>query len=264
MIISGLLVAVAMYLARFFDRIFQIGSRPIILCPLVGLLLGHLEEGVIIGANVELVFLGAITIGASVPQDIMAGGVLAAAFAILMNQGPDVAVALAIPISLVAVFIYQSVKMFLTALVPFFDKFIEEKDFKSYSRMYWAIAILFPLPFAIVAFLSIAFGTETLSNFIANMPQWIMNSLKIGAGLLPALGFGMLLKMIWEKSICAVFFLGFVLVVYLHLPIMAIAILAATISVFYCFQDAIHKKELADLKITGVKVEDEKEVFFDE
>lgn len=269
MIVEGLFVAFVMYLGRFFDRVFQLGSRPIILCPMVGLVLGDVEAGTIIGAAVELVFLGAITIGASVPQDVMCGGVLAAAFAILMHQGPDVAVALAIPISLVTVFIYHIVKMGLTALVPFWDKCLEEHNFKRYSFAYILAVALFPLPFSIVTFLCVAFGTASLGDIVNGMPQWVMNSLKIGAGLLPALGFGMLLKMIWEKSIAALFFLGFVLVIYLHLPIMAVAILAGVIAVFYCFQDARHRQELAEVSAApkadaGVSVEDEKEDFFDD
>ena len=69
----------------------QLGSlyinRPIILAPLVGLVLGNLHQGLIIGASLELFFMGAVSIGAYVPPDTIVGGVLATAFAISMGKG---------------------------------------------------------------------------------------------------------------------------------------------------------------------------------
>ena len=56
--------------------------RPIVLCPLVGLVLGDLQSGLAIGASLELLFMGSISIGAYVPPDETIGGVLACAFAI--------------------------------------------------------------------------------------------------------------------------------------------------------------------------------------
>ena len=57
----------------------QLGSlyinRPIILAPLVGLVLGNLHQGLIIGASLELFFMGAVSIGAYVPPDTIVGGV---------------------------------------------------------------------------------------------------------------------------------------------------------------------------------------------
>lgn len=53
-----------------------------------------------IGATLELIFLGTITIGGSVPADLAVGSVLATAFTILTHAEPAVAVALALPISL--------------------------------------------------------------------------------------------------------------------------------------------------------------------
>ena len=41
--------------------------RPIVLCPLVGLVLGDLQSGLAIGASLELLFMGSISIGAYVP-----------------------------------------------------------------------------------------------------------------------------------------------------------------------------------------------------
>ena len=60
---------------------YQLGTlyafRPIVLCPLVGLVLGDLQSGLAIGASLELLFMGSISIGAYVPPNETIGGVLA-------------------------------------------------------------------------------------------------------------------------------------------------------------------------------------------
>src|SRR5882757_8966181 len=72
-------------------------SRPLVLGPLVGLVLGDLTQGIIIGATLELIFMGNIKVGAAIPPDVVTGGVLGTAFAIISGKGPAIALALATP-----------------------------------------------------------------------------------------------------------------------------------------------------------------------
>lgn len=62
-------------------------SRPLVTGALTGLVMGDLKTGIIMGATIELAFIGAITIGASRPPDVIAGGVLGTAFAISTGKG---------------------------------------------------------------------------------------------------------------------------------------------------------------------------------
>src|ERR1700755_3024292 len=77
-------------------------SRPLVLGPLVGLVLGVVTRGVMIAATLELIFMGNIKVGAAIPPDVITGGVLGTAFAIISGKGPAIALALAIPISWLA------------------------------------------------------------------------------------------------------------------------------------------------------------------
>ena len=49
-----------------------------------------------VGATLELVFMGAIQIGAAVPPDVLVGAGLGTAFAIQSGQGADIALALSL------------------------------------------------------------------------------------------------------------------------------------------------------------------------
>ena len=62
-------------------------SRPIVVAPLAGLLLGDVQTGLIVGASLESIFMGVVNIGiSSTAEPALAAG-LATAFAI--NLGDD-------------------------------------------------------------------------------------------------------------------------------------------------------------------------------
>ncbi|GKM96206.1 hypothetical protein NUKP76_18220 [Klebsiella variicola] len=51
-------------------------SRPIVTGLLTGLVLGDVQTGVIMGATLELAFIGSFSVGASIPPDVVTGGIL--------------------------------------------------------------------------------------------------------------------------------------------------------------------------------------------
>lgn len=293
MIVAGLLVGIVMYVAKFFDWIGQIGVRPLWICPLVGIVLGDPVQGVVLGASLELVFIGAISIGGSVPQDFVSGGILGCAYAILLGESADVAVTLAVPLSLAFTVIFQVETIVWTAAVPLFDRFIDERDFTKYSALHYAISFVHPLIYAVVTFVAVAFGTDGISAFINAMPAWVMNGFTVAAGLLPAIGFAMLLKMLWDKSILAFFFIGFFGTLYLtnffnffdkaiaalsgETPVtafsasqltMPMAIFGICVAVLYFFLDSKRRDDLKKLEASGpapvASTGNDKEDFFND
>lgn len=80
---------------KFFDC--QLGTlyafRPIVVCPLLGLILGDLQTGLALGASIEALFMGSVSIGAYIPPDATSAGVLCTAYVILHGLDTEVAVA---------------------------------------------------------------------------------------------------------------------------------------------------------------------------
>jgi fructoselysine and glucoselysine-specific PTS system IIC component len=74
-------------------------------------------------------------------------------------------------------------------------------------------------------------GGPAVQALLNVIPEWISNGLQITMGLLPAIGFGLLLMMIMDKEVACFFFLGFALSVYLGIPVTAIAIFGAIIAI---------------------------------
>ena len=89
-------------------------GRPLFRSLFVGLILGDVQQGVIVGAALEPMFMGAIMVGAAVPPEVYASGVLGCAFAAITGTGTATAVALALPVS---VFLLYSVINFATRIV---------------------------------------------------------------------------------------------------------------------------------------------------
>ena len=74
-------------------------SRPLVTCTLTGLVLGNVQQGIIMGATLELAFVGSFSIGAAIPPEIISGSVLGTAFAIGAGKSTAVALTLGIPIA---------------------------------------------------------------------------------------------------------------------------------------------------------------------
>ena len=115
---AAILVGLAMAVLWFLEKLggTPMVIRPIVVSPVIGALLGDLQTGVMVGATLELVFMGAIQIGAAVPPDVLVGAGLGTAFAIQSGQGADIALALALPIAILA----QSLKVIVFIIRSWF------------------------------------------------------------------------------------------------------------------------------------------------
>lgn len=64
-----------------------------------------------------------------------------------------------------------------------------------------------------------------------------MNGLSAAGGLLPAVGFAMLMKMLWDNKLAVFYLLGFILTAYLKLPAIAVAAIGFVICVVTAQRD---------------------------
>ncbi|MCT6891793.1 MAG: PTS sugar transporter subunit IIC, partial [Lactobacillus sp.] len=104
MIIQNTLIALVAYISQLDERYLgaSMMNRPIIIGPIVGLILGDLQKGTLIGAALEAMFIGIVTIGAALPPDVGVASTIATALAIQSGASTNVAVTLAMPFAVVA------------------------------------------------------------------------------------------------------------------------------------------------------------------
>lgn len=233
-------------------------SRPLVTGTLTGLVMGDLKTGLIVGATIELAFMGAITIGASRPPDVIAGGVLGTAFAIATGKGAGFAITLAFPVAA----LYLIIDNLLTILVlPVFlkkgDQYADSGDSKRLSRMnLYGFITVKSLPRAIFVGLAFYMGGPVMTRLLNMIPDFVQNGINVAAGIMPALGFALLLQMILKKNVAIYFVLGFALYSYLKIPILGISIFA-----FCLMYIVLHLESKIDAKQEGAqpKGEDDNE-----
>lgn len=206
--------------------------QPVVIGVFVGLITGKMADAMIIGAALQLVYLGVTsTPGGNVPSDPALAGTIAIPLGVMAGMSPAVAIALAIPFGVLGVFVDQLRRSTNAGWVHMADKYAEKGDTRGIiyaAFLFPALAgfiIRFPLVFVINYY-----GVDVVDKIMAVIPTWLMHSFEIMGGILPALGFAITLMVIGKKSLIPFFIIGFFAVIYLELDIMAMALFAICIA----------------------------------
>lgn len=208
-------------------------SRPIVMGTLTGIVLGDISTGVTLGASLELAFMGAFSIGASIPPEMISGTVLGTAFTITTGAGPETALTIGLPVaSLVLIAKNVGMVFILPPFVHKADEYAAKGDMKGVARMHY-LGGFFGVNLIIGVIVGVGFyiGGPAVQAFLNIIPEWISKGLEITMGLLPSIGFALLLKMIINKKIACYFILGFALSVYLGIPVTGIAIFGVILAI---------------------------------
>lgn len=234
---QGLLLALMAFLVGFDDLMeaFFV-MRPIMVATFTGIILGDIETGVIAGGLVELAFAGLTPAGgASVPNGTIAG-IMTVFLAVTQDISPEEAFPLALPFS----FLMQYLGTIKSAAFAFFMKPADEMAAKGNVRglvlMHIGTLAITGLCFAVVTFLCTYAAQDLISDIVAAFPQPLMNGLSVAGGVLPAVGFCMLLSILLKKEFIAYLIIGFVSACFISfgniLPVALIGLALALLDYF--------------------------------
>lgn len=216
--------------------------RPLVTGAVVGFILGDLTTGIIVGATLDLVWMGLIPIGGALPPNVVIGGIIGTSLAILAHVDSQAAVGLAMPFAVAVQALLTLLNTALSPLMHVADRYAENADYNGIYRInYAALAIMFIFYF-IIAFLPIYFGASQAAVLVQALPDWIIGGLSLAGGIMPAVGLAMLLKVMLKKEYTGYFILGFLLAAYLKLPIMAIALMGLAVALFDYFRSSAEPK----------------------
>lgn len=222
-------------------------DQPIVVGPLIGLLLGDLKTGLILGAMLEATFIGAVNVGGAISLNPSVGTVLAVAYAIVGGGGTKESVAVAIPLGLLGGMLEIGMNSLCALFGNSWDKAADEGNEKKLVALHWGVWFFKNILIAAVIFVVVLVGIRPVAAFVKALPAFVENGLSLTGGLLPAVGFAMLLSMVWEKKLAVWYFFGFVFVEYLKLPLLAVGIIGLVFVLTFAFYD----KEILDAKRSG-------------
>lgn len=219
-------------------------ERPIVVGAVAGLLLGDPVLGITMGASLEAIFMGAVNIGGQVSAEPASATVFAVVFAMHSGIDAEAALTLATPIGVLMGFVSMFINnIAFSAFVPFIDKAAEADNTRALTCINFGAWLLRFGIFATIMFCGVLVGQPAVAALVNNIPDVVMRGLSAAGGLMPAVGFAILLKMLWSNELAMYFVLGFILYIYLGLPQIAIALIGITIVI------AIATRDMAMLKM---------------
>ncbi len=227
---------------------------------ITGLIMGNVQTGMLIGGTFCLMSLGLFGAGGSSVPDYQVGAIAGTAFAIAMGQtGQDaVATAMAIGIPVAAlgteldVLGKTSGSFFIHKMMDSSDK----HDWKGMGRWMWLSQIPFLGLWVLPIVLLTTVGAGYVEVVIHAIPVWLNNGLKVASGMLPALGFAILMHQLPMKKYGYFLLFGFVLAAYLNLSVLAIAMMAIVFCA-YIFQQKEAQSKASFAAAMGGDNEDE-------
>lgn len=257
--ITAILLAIVAFIAQ---SEYALGtsliSRPIVTGLFTGIVMGDIKTGIIMGATLELAFIGSFSVGAAIPPNIVTGGILGVAFAISSGAGPETALLLGLPIATLAL-IFENLYygLVLPICLHKADRYADEANTRGITAMHLLGGVGLPLVIAIIVGVSFYVGSDTIKHILDAIPGPVQKGLEVATGLIPALGFAMLARLLINKQVAPYFFLGFLLAAYLKIPVTGIALLGAIVAVVMV--NIMKKPNLATSE--GGVIEDDDEDF---
>ena len=234
MIISAILVALLATMGQwwFFGPITKCLVYPLTTGTLVGVLLGDPMTGMLAGAHIQLIYLGYISAGGTMPSNTIVAGIFGTAMTILSGSSPTMAITFAIPFSMFGLLLNQIYMTVNAAWIHRADKLLEKGNIRGVRLMNFvpSFCMAFIL-YGIPAFLLVTSGGAWAKTLIDTVPESVINALQVVGGIMPALGIAMLLNYLGKKKLIPWFFAGFFLTVYSGISLMAISIFSAIVAI---------------------------------
>ena len=214
--------------------------QPLVACTLIGLVSGHLTEGVMLGGSLQLMALGWANIGAAVAPDAALASVASAILMVLgLNGSTDsstainTAIAVAVPLSVAGLFLTMICRTLATGIAHIMDGAAEKGDFAAIERwQYIAIAmqgVRIAVPAAFLCFIP----SDIVTSALNAMPAWLSGGMAVGGGMVAAVGYAMVINMMATKEVWPFFVLGFVLAALSELTLIALGAIGISLALLY-------------------------------
>ena len=217
-LIQSALVGLGYYLSNS-PWILGIGGffglyRPLVAGLIVGIIFGDPVKGAQIGAAINLLYIGFISAGGSIPADPSVAGWVGTALALAGGLDAGTAIALGVAVGLLGTMIFFTRMSVDAVFAHWADAAAEKADIGGVARANWLwpqiflfVISFFPATIAVYA------GAPVVQDAIASLQTnapWVLRGFQIAGGLLPAIGIALNMRFIFRGSAIPFYFIGYV------------------------------------------------------
>lgn len=206
-------------------------GRPLVSGLVIGIILGDVAQGIILGAAIQMLYIGLVTPGGSMPADVNFAAWIGIPLAMCAGAGTEYALGLAVPLSFLGVAATYSVIAINLVFVHEQDKAIEQGKLTKAGKIpVYGQITNFALRFFPIMLINY-FGADLVSTIVQSLPAQVNDLLMVFANMLPIVGFTILLQMIVKNKFDLIYWaFGFVLVTMAGFDMITIVIIAAVIA----------------------------------
>ncbi len=244
-LLQGIIISIVVMIIaidRHLEALFIF--RPIIVCPIVGAILGDLNTGLIAGGMVELAFTGIAPIGgASVPEALLTS-VMTVVFAHITGNNVATSLALAYPFGVLLQFVSTVINTAFTAFNGPADRYAKDGNVKGLLKLCFYGIVIYSIIVGVLTFLSVYAAQEPLRVLVEAMPEWLINGFQVAGGLLPAVGFAMLLRVTLKAKYVPYLLAGFLFATFIQIDnVLPVAIMGLAFALMEYYRSG--DKEIA-------------------
>jgi PTS system mannose-specific IID component len=231
------LIAFGYYLANspwLFGLAFFTLYRPLVAGFFVGLILGDPAQGTLIGAAINIPYLGFISAGGNLPADASLAGWVGTTVALASGLDATKAIPIAFGLGLLGTIIFYGRMALDSVFAHWADARAEKADIRGVALMNWLPGQAFLLVASFVpVFLFALNGASSVQDVLNRLPIWTVNGLVIAGGVLPAIGIALNMRFIFRGSAIPYFFIGFILMTITHQSVSLVVIAAVGLCLAY-------------------------------
>lgn len=254
-LIQGLMLAIAAIIIGvdyWLEALFVF--RPLIVSTVTGIILGDVTLGLATGALTELAFAGLTPAGGTQPPNPVLAGFMCTVIAYTTGVSAETALGLCLPFSI----LMQYVILFYYSTFSFFmgkaDKCADTADSAALTRLNLLTISIVALTYGAVVFLCAYVAQDAMAALVTNMPAALIHGFEVAGGILPAIGFGMLLRVMMKAKYIPFFIAGFLMTNFIAMTNLLPVALLGTAFALYDFFSAKSRKQAIDEAMSNLKV----------
>lgn len=193
----------------------------------LGVVFGDVQTGLILGATIALIYMGAMAAGGTLPSDQCIAACIVVPIAIKSGMDIDTAVALSIPLATIGAMLDNVRRISAGIWHRKAEKHLKQQQFHKFTLdatvgPLCVSALLRIVPVTALLYIFGGMAGEVVQRF----PEWLLNAFGVMTDLLPGIGFSLLVNFIGKPYLIPYYFFGFILAKLAGLGSITIAVIS--------------------------------------